>query len=1099
MSRPVRLQARDPAISCLVQAPAGSGKTELLTQRILALLAIVDEPEEILALTFTRKAAAEMRRRVMDALGMPRPEGGDASSHRLETWALAQRALERSAEKGWDLPLNPSRLRIMTLDSLCHALAAQLPLLSGLGQVPTPMDAPQGAYLEAAEAALEHCRRHDPEAAASVLLHLDHDSAVCIRLLADMLGRREQWLGEIARHGRDMPALRREQEEHASLLMTSMLAQADALMPDAVRDRLPELMRYAAAQLGGEEGEDIALNGWPAVSIACLPQWKTIADFLLTQKGELRRSINKNHGFPSGPEHADAKQAMLDLLAMMREVDGLEEALRQVAQLPDSPRMDEGQWQVICSLFRLLLLANQELVTAFARNGEADFTEIALRALDALGAYDASPGELLLRMDYRIRHILVDEFQDTSLMQMRLLQCLTSGWQEGDGMHRTLFLVGDPMQSIYRFRKAEVALFMQAAANEAGLPPLEPLMLERNFRSSPAIVDWVNRAFARIFPAREDPLAGAVAHARATAALQHDGVVELNLMHGDDPELEATCIVELIQRELEARSADAPRIGVLARSRKHLQHLMPALDRVGIAYRAVQIQGLGQRPEIRLLRALLRALSHPLDRVAWAALLKAPCCGLEHRDLHALLAEEDGADAPPVWSRMHDEQRLGRLPAESRARVLFLREALRPGVELFSRVPLRPLLASVWQRLHMPELLDAQARENVGTVLDLVESLEQGGLVDLQELDRRLEDLHAAADASPQAARVELMTMHGAKGLQWDVVILPGLGRTGQKTDSPLIAFTEVPMQGSALPLMAARPRMRDEDAFYSLVQGFERQKDEQELRRLLYVACTRAKTRLYLFGHVSETKGEAAKGSLLQLILEADEQAFGAKLRQLGAGAGRIEGDSPPARPTRVRVVPAAPEDIRPAATEIEYSWAGPEAAPVGTAVHAALQLLAERGRDDVEPAVIRDWIRRRLVHLGLSGELLSRSVDKAMQAVEVALGSRVGRWILDVHADSHCEWPLSDLGGGELVNRVIDRSFVDEQARWIIDYKTSSHEGGDIEGFLVSELARYRPQLEGYAKLLRRLEPERPIRAAIYFPLLDALREIEVPEDDA
>lgn len=203
MSSEVRLKARHPARSCLVQAPAGSGKTELLTQRILALLAIVDEPEEILALTFTRKAAAEMRQRVIESLTAPKPDSQSDNSHKMESWLLAEQAIIRSNERGWNLIQHPARLRIMTLDSLTHSLARQLPLLSGLGDMPSPTDHTAPAYRNAAEAALNEAMRSYPEAAEDVLLHQDHNAVAAIELLADMLGKREQWLDEML----PMPAI----------------------------------------------------------------------------------------------------------------------------------------------------------------------------------------------------------------------------------------------------------------------------------------------------------------------------------------------------------------------------------------------------------------------------------------------------------------------------------------------------------------------------------------------------------------------------------------------------------------------------------------------------------------------------------------------------------------------------------------------------------------------------------------------------------------------------------------------------------------------------------------------------------------------------
>ena len=206
MSIEVRHAAIDPAASFLVQAPAGSGKTELLTRRILKLLSVVDEPEEILALTFTRKAAAEMRSRVVEALTMEDPT--DAAPHRMETWQLACAANRRSRELGWHLAEHPMRLRMMTLDSFTHGLARQLPLLSGLGDMPSPSTHVAPLYREAAETAFAQLERHDRDQATAVLLHQDHDLPALIELVAEMLGKRDQWLHDIRPHAGHPAALR---------------------------------------------------------------------------------------------------------------------------------------------------------------------------------------------------------------------------------------------------------------------------------------------------------------------------------------------------------------------------------------------------------------------------------------------------------------------------------------------------------------------------------------------------------------------------------------------------------------------------------------------------------------------------------------------------------------------------------------------------------------------------------------------------------------------------------------------------------------------------------------------------------------------------
>src|SRR5207245_4120644 len=200
-------------------------------------------------------------------------------------------------------------------------------------------------------------------------------------------------------------------------------------------------------------------------------------------------------------------------------------ALEMLLRQPEERYTDE-QWQTLGAILELLPRAAAHLKLVFAERGETDFTEVAQGAVRALGTAD-SPTDLLLALDTQLRHVLVDEFQDTSYSQWELLERLTAGWEKNDG--RTLFLVGDPMQSIYRFREAKVALFLQAwesgrlaVAPAGGVVPAEAgiqferLKLTTNFRSQAGLVDWYNASFPTILPAEADPASGAVPYSRAT-------------------------------------------------------------------------------------------------------------------------------------------------------------------------------------------------------------------------------------------------------------------------------------------------------------------------------------------------------------------------------------------------------------------------------------------------------------------------------------------------------------------------------------------------------------------------------------------------------
>ncbi len=232
----------------------------------------------------------------------------------------------------------------------------------------------------------------------------------------------------------------------------------------------------------------------------------------LTAAGTWRRRLDARAGFP--PEDPALKRRGLEWLAELAAQPGALELFVELQLLPD-PELSADETDMLGVLARLLGLAVAELDLVFGEWGRVDYPAIAAAARAALGSVD-EPTDLALRLDSRIRHILVDEFQDTSLEQTQLLTLLTAGWAPDDG--RTLFLVGDPMQSIYGFREAEVGMFLNARSAGIGSVPLEALSLRRNFRSAPEVVAWTNAVFARCFPEVDDARTSSVAYSRSLAA-----------------------------------------------------------------------------------------------------------------------------------------------------------------------------------------------------------------------------------------------------------------------------------------------------------------------------------------------------------------------------------------------------------------------------------------------------------------------------------------------------------------------------------------------------------------------------------------------------
>ncbi|MGQ0428591.1 MAG: UvrD-helicase domain-containing protein [Gammaproteobacteria bacterium] len=1124
----VRRAAIDPTGSFIVQAPAGSGKTSLLTLRFLRLLATVDCPEQIVAITFTRKAASEMRHRIVRALASaahPLPAG--ARLHEREQHALAQAALAHSRARGWDLERNPARLHVQTIDGLNHWLARRLPLAARIGMSATLVDDALPLYREAARrlvASLDtDAERADP--LERLARALDHEPQQLARLVAEMLGTREVWLPKLPEPGGE-PQLRASIDRLLAAALEAELGQVAAVLAPRLTPDFFRLLREAA-RAGGADSPLTALAGLQALPPAVphvVPEWRALADLLLTAdpEGALRRSVDRRQGFraaSAGPPWAELKQRMLEQLEALAQADGCAAALARVRRLPP-PALTDAQWERIAALAGVLRHAVAELVVLLAERGSLDHPAVAAAARAAL-CEDAAPTELALALDYRIRHLLVDEYQDTSPAQEQLLRLLLAGWQQDDG--RTLFCVGDPMQSIYAFREADVTLFLQAERQGVGGVPLTPLSLSRNFRSSAAIVDWVNAAFAELLPQADDFERGAVRYSAAEAvhaAASGDGVHVHALLDADERCMGVE-VAGIARSALAAAAGERSSIAVLVRGRNSLPAIIAALREAGIDYRGVELESLTDRTAVRDLVALAKAMLHAGDRTAWLAVLRAPWCGLALPDLFALA----GGDAEaPVPSLIADPAALGRLSTDGARRLERLRQALLAAIAARGRRSLGGWLKSAWLAIAGP-----------ATVLD------PSDLANAELLFRALDELEVEAGCSPEAsavdaavagimaspvgrdeAPVQVMTIHKAKGLEFDVVIVPDLQRSVRGGERPLLYWTQVATgPGSRGIVLASRAEQDAEDEGADALERWMRhlaaEREALELGRVAYVAATRARRELHLIGSASvkwtDDGAELRKpqaGSLLRFfwpVLVRDFEAAlaagdGAVARREPEGRRRLTAlplarlplsylpptpHSPP-RPRQLRIAGEAEGSIRP-----EFDWAGAIAQAVGQVVHFELYRLARLGLPRSALCGRDDAWRRALAEAGVDEAHLPAALARTAAAMDAFATSELAGKLLDPAArEAAGELALSAVVDGVVQGLRIDRSFVDaEGVRWIVDWKTGTHEGGDREAFLDHELARYAPQLKRYARAMR-AQDGRPQRVGLYFPLLDAWREI-------
>jgi ATP-dependent helicase/nuclease subunit A len=1106
-----RAAALDPQRQVLLQAPAGSGKTTVLVQRFLGLLATVDEPEQVLAITFTRKAAAEMRERVLLALE-DRMKPGHPEPERWRT--LREAVLAHAAQRGWSIQELPTRLRIQTIDSLNHELARAMPLLGKLQGSLDVVDDARELYRQAARDTLrgEGAGTGQLSDIDELLRRLDNDWDRAEQLLAELLASRGRWLPVLL----DVPPLELADriEESLERIIRETLQRAVEVLPGALRSEAAALARESAVNRHGRG--DLREGPWRAwlpegghldADMAWLAHWQAIVDLALTTGGHWRRKIDVRSGFP--PEDQALKGRWNNWKDDLQQVPDAIELLRTIESLPP-PHVDLTERTALATLARVMLQAAAQLKLVFRDQGQVDHNEVAAVARQALTDM-GEPTDLSLRQTLRVHHLLVDEFQDISPEQLNLIEALKVGWDPGDA--RSLFVVGDPMQSIYLFRDSEVGLFLEARSSGVGGLRLDALQLTRNFRSAALLVEWVNSAFNAVFPQVGDVRASAVpflaSEAVREAAPRDAAQVTVWPQASDDPLPEAQQIAAECARLL----AIDPQMhcAVLLQTRSSAPHILRALREAGVPALGVDLAPLSGLPAVRDIVSLGRALLHAGDRTAWLSVLRAPFCGLALHDLHALCGNDPEGLLPDL---LMDKSRLQEVSTDGRKRLARCIPLLLQAHGARRREHFATQVETLWHQLCGPASCQdatelAAARQYLLALWDLEQSQPR---LDAQRLQALADRLRAGSSGAP-GGTVEVLTIHHAKGLEWDVVFVPGLGRRVRSDQAPLLRWLQLPAHDGSQDLLMAVHSIGEQvssDPLSRYIRLLQKHRQDNERKRLAYVALTRARARLYLSGHApwvaKDQVPRPRAGSQLDILWPAVRDKFIA-----AAGSGPASGPAaePPTASAQWMRLDAdyapAPSRVLPelqsfdsgstaTGTRPEFRWAGPLARAEGTLVHGELERLAQSpdpGGQDFNSRI--PFYRARLRELGVEAFAAQEMAEHIARRLAVVARDPKALWLLSSrHKDAQSELRLTALVDGRLRNVAIDRSFVDEQGqRWVIDYKTSSHSGGGLEQFLADERERYRPQLELYRKLAQRLGPE-PVRAALYFPWLGELLEV-------
>jgi ATP-dependent helicase/nuclease subunit A len=875
--------AVDPSNNVVLEASAGTGKTSVLVGRYINLLKRGVDPANILAITFTRKAAAEMRERILREL---RESAARSEIDRAQWREIRDRLGE---------------IAISTIDAFCLSLLREFPLEADLDPGFDMADETEVPRL--IEEALDHALRM-----LIAIARTDSDVALVFAQLG-MSRTREGLALLLERRLVASEALDTFLRKGPKDLTAEVACRNAAIRLQDVLTGLPEGLQgflsdgpvaHPRYQLLVRELERL-----PALSQAGTASIRAVLDRIaahfLTADGKPRKS-NTIHPYNAShyPSDRAAKRHRESVLKLGPEIERTIFAFSRDLNVV-----------LARGVRRMFAVALSQYRRTLDERSVLDFSDLLQRALALLQRMDEF-SQSRFRLEARYHHVLVDEFQDTSRAQWQLVELLIRSWKEGLGLatQPSIFVVGDRKQSIYRFRDAEAAVLTQASRFIEALRPegTPKRSITRSFRAVPTLLSLVNEVFNEIadsepgggrFTYTEDdrfPIdasVGASGAQRGPLATPSDGPAlslskgpALGIAVANDPVACAAMVAAEIERILRednvrdkttgiARKASAGDIAVLFRSRTSHREFEHELERRSIPTYVYKGLGFFDADETKDAMALIRYLANPVSDLRAAAFLRSRIIRVSDRALAALAPRLAGAildaELPPEAARLDEED----------LRVLQMARTHVPRwLAQVDRIPpaelLETILAECAYAYELRGMRRAQAWENVKKMRGLVRRIQNRGYATFPRIAEHLDALTAGDESNAVLEAldaVNLMTVHASKGLEFPIVFVVNMAKGAGGLPRPVRVIVDSAADGSPLdPSVSVGP-------FVSEMDEADKAREKHETRRLLYVALTRARDRLYLSSPLKEGALVPGRGSLGEVLPPSMKPLFAAAL----------------------------------------------------------------------------------------------------------------------------------------------------------------------------------------------------------------------------
>jgi ATP-dependent helicase/nuclease subunit A len=1139
-------QASDPAASVFVSANAGSGKTYVLVNRVIRLLLNDVAPEKILCVTFTKAAAANMAERVFTRLGHWVTLDDAALDAEIKNAGAvpSRKVRERARELFASALETPGGLKVQTIHALCTRLLQQFPFEANVpARFSVLDDRDQNEMMERASLQVLLHAAAAPDSAEGGALTTAMTSAADVTfrdVVREASLSRDQFLAWIERAGSTDAAMA---QLSATLGVTAGDTRESVELEIIDGPHLPRERWIPAAEIfetGSKTDNDQAARLREALALSGTEQVEKYLELFLTKDQSLRKSL-------ATKKIADSRPDLL--AALQREGDRV------------IPLLERRRAVAMRERTQSLLVIASQVAENYRREknerGLLDYDDLIARTLEMLDRVSSS--WVHFKLDRGVDHVLIDEAQDTSPRQWDIITHLISEFTSGegarDGLKRTIFAVGDEKQSIFSFQGAAPREFdlrrkaLQSRFKDAGMK-FDPIAFSHSFRSGSAILQSVDHVF------REEAIFRSI-HAVENGYPIHEtledagpSLIDLwELEQPDDrpsiegwqapfdkrsetsPEVKLSRRVQTEIKTLIAAKTETGPIGkrralrygdmlVLVRRRgKAFDAIIQALKHAGIPVAGADRLKLTEHIAIIDLMNLADALLLPQDDLALATALKSPLFGLDDDDLFKLAYERTGSLRDALGEQAASNPKLGGA----------FRRLLACEKRFASETPFAFyawLLGGDHGRARILRRLGHEANDALDEFLELALGYERKAPASLQGFVAwlRAADTEVKRDMEITRDEVRVMTVHGAKGLEAPVVFM--VDTTSSPADSQRLNLIHLP-QGNAAPnspgVVVWAGKKADDPPAVATARAYMIRDTEDEYRRLLYVAMTRAADRLIVGGCMPGNRNEVRPLSWYDLIQKGLENS-GLQMQSVPPPDGvvkrytRVEDVTPapgataPVAAGAPIVLPAWMRDkvgdqprreslLRPSDADDDDDGRGQSsgeserlrqlALQRGNLVHRLLQSLpdiaAEKRRDTALNFLSRnaaDWtgVERE----ALAAQVLSLIGDQRLAELfapgsraEVAVAGRLTR----------------KDGSPVLVSGQIDRLVVTKTEIRIVDYKTNHNPPRR----LIEAPKAYIRQLALYRGVLARLYPDRPIRAALLWTETLEMMEISGAALDA